>query len=83
MFVDIAGWFGVVLLLAAYALVSAKRLEGDSILYQTMNILGGVLLITNSYYFHAIPSVVVNVAWIGIAFFALFRRYRAGRKETA
>ena len=72
--IDIAGWLGVVLFLVAYTLVSTKKLEGDSVIYQTMNILGGVLLVTNSFYYHALPSVGVNVAWIGIAIFALTRK---------
>ena len=74
--IDIAGWLGVVLFLVAYALISTKKLEGDSVIYQTMNILGGVLLVTNSFYYHALPSVGVNVAWIGIAIFALTRKFK-------
>jgi len=73
--IDIAGWLGVALLLAAYALVSARKLEGDSVIYQVMNILGGILLIANSFYYRAMPSVGVNVAWIGIAAFALVKRF--------
>jgi hypothetical protein len=73
--IDILGWLSVVLFLVAYSLVSTKKkLEGDSVIYQTMNILGGVLLVTNSFYYHALPSVGINVAWIGIAIFALTRK---------
>jgi hypothetical protein len=72
--IDIAGWLGVALFLVAYALVSTKKLEGDSVIYQTMNILGGLLLVTNSFYYHALPSVGINVAWIGIAIFTLIRK---------
>jgi hypothetical protein len=72
--IDITGWLGVALLLAAYALVSSRMLEGDSVIYQVMNILGGILLITNSFYYRAMPSVGSNVAWIGIAIFALTRK---------
>jgi hypothetical protein len=50
LWIDIAGWLGVALFLIAYALVSIRKLEGDSVVYQAMNILGGVFLITNSYY---------------------------------
>ena len=74
--IDILGWLGVALFLVAYALVSTKKLEGDSVIYQAMNILGGVLLVTNSFYYHALPSVGVNVAWIGIAIFALTRKFK-------
>ncbi|MDP3186637.1 MAG: hypothetical protein Q8M58_15365, partial [Anaerolineales bacterium] len=72
----ITGWLGVALFLVAYALVSTRKLEGDSVIYQVMNILGGILLITNSFYYRAMPSVGVNVAWIGIANFALARKFK-------
>ena len=72
--IDIAGWIGVAALLIAYALVSTRRIEGDSVVYQLLNMTGGALLIVNSSYYRAYPSVGVNVAWIGIAIYALTRR---------
>ena len=72
--IDMLGWIGTVLYLIAYALVSLKKVEGDSLLYQGLNILAGVLLITNSFYWKAYPSVGLNIAWIGIGLFALGRR---------
>lgn len=74
--VDIAGWMGVLALLAAYFLVSTRRLEGDSPLYQALNAVGSLLLIVNSAYYGAFPSVGINVAWIGIALYALGRKAR-------
>jgi len=74
--IDILGWLGVVLLLAAYALVSAKKLAGDAVLFQGMNMLGGALVLVNSFYYHAYPSVGVNIAWIAIALWTLGRRAR-------
>jgi hypothetical protein len=71
--VDVAGWIGVVLLLLAYGLVSVRRLEGDSTSYQLLNLAGSALLIVNSYYNRAFPSVAVNLFWIGIGAFALVR----------
>jgi hypothetical protein len=72
--VDIAGWVGAIALLAAYGLVSSRRVAGDSWRYQSLNLLGGALLIVNSFYYGAYPSVGVNVIWIGIALLALSRR---------
>ena len=74
--IDIIGWIGVAALLLAYALVSLKRIEGDSVAYQALNALCSALLIVNSAYYRAYPSVGVNVAWIGIAAFILVRRSR-------
>jgi hypothetical protein len=78
-FVDVLGWVGTVLYLIAYALVSIKKVEGDSLLYQGMNIVAGVLLIVNTFYWRAYPSLGLNVAWIGIALLTLGRKYAAQR----
>ena len=72
--IDVAGWVGVAVFLVAYALVSTRKLEGDSIVYQLLNVVGGVLLVVNSIYYRALPSVGVNVAWIGIAAYAMARK---------
>lgn len=64
---DVLGWAGAAVLLGAYVLVSSKRLEGDSLAYQLLNLAGSALLIVNSAYYGAYPSVGVNVIWIAIA----------------
>lgn len=71
--IDILGWFGVAGLLLGYGLVSTRRLAGDSVWYQALNVGGAALLIVNSYYHRAMPSVAVNVFWIGIGLFSLAR----------
>ena len=75
--IDIIGWIGAVLLLLAYALVSYKRLPGDSVRFQLLNLAGGLLLAVNSGYHGALPSVVVNAVWIVIGILALVRARRA------
>jgi hypothetical protein len=77
--VDILGWAGVAALLAAYGLVSLRRLEGNSVRYQVLNLIGGGLLIVNSFYYGAYPSVGVNIAWVMIAVLMLLR-YRKSVK---
>lgn len=72
--IDILGWCGALFVLLAYALVSTRRVEGDSPWYQSLNIVGAMLLLANTAYEGAYPSSFVNVVWIGIAIFALYRR---------
>ena len=72
--IDILGWCGALFVLLAYALVSTRRVEGDSLWYQSLNIAGASLLLANTAYEGAYPSSFVNVVWIGIAIFALRRR---------
>jgi hypothetical protein len=79
--IDVVGWVGVAALLVAYVLVSTKRMEGDSMGYQLLNMAGAALLIANSFYYGAYPSVGVNVIWIGIAVFALVRKKQKSAAE--
>ncbi len=74
--VDLLGWAGAIVLLSAYALVSVKRLEGTSRQYQVLNLVGGALLIVNTFYYGAYPSTLVNLVWIGIAIATLVRNRR-------
>ena len=72
--IDIVGWIGAVVLLLAYGLVSTRKTEGDSGVYQWLNLAGSALLMVNSFFYGAYPSSGVNIVWIGIALYALFRR---------
>lgn len=72
--IDILGWIGTITYLVAYGLVSAKKVQGDSWLYQGLNFAAGVLLIINTLYLQAYPSAGLNIAWVGIAIFTLGRK---------
>jgi len=69
--IEILGWIGTFLLLMAYAMVSTRRVEGDSLSYQLQNIVGSVLLILNTVYHGAYPSAFLNVFWMAIAVYAI------------
>jgi hypothetical protein len=69
--------------LVAYALVSLKKVEVDSLVYQGINILAGILVVINTYYWHAFPSVGLNAAWIGIGMITLGRKYLVRKSHTA
>ena len=75
--VIIIGWAGAVAVLVAYFLVSTKRLRGESVAYQLLNLAGGGCLIVNTVYRGAHPSSFVNVVWVGIALYAVSRGRRA------
>lgn len=71
--VDIVGWAGAVLVLAAYGLVSTKRLDGDSLAYQTLNVAGAAGMLINTYVRGALPSAALNVIWIGVGLYVLVK----------
>ena len=79
--VEIAGWIAAVLILTAYALLSAGKLTGKSVSYQLMNIVGAIGFVINTGYNGAVPSAVLNVIWVGIGVWALVKiRMSRGRE---
>lgn len=83
--IDIIGWAGMVLLLGAYTLLTLKKLRADGWVYQLMNLLGGLCLAANSYYYGAIPVAVLNAAWflIGVFGFITARKKRQNDENPA
>ena len=75
--IEAAGWSGAVLILGAYILLSLGRLQGNSPAYQWANVIGAAGFILNSSYHGAIPSVAINILWVAIGVFALWRIYKA------
>ena len=73
--INILGWTGSVLYLLAYALVSMKKVEGDSILYQSMNIFAGILLVIYTFSLGAYATTGLNVVWVAIGLFTLGRKW--------
>ena len=80
--IDIIGWTGSILYLLAYALVSAKKTEGDSLLstgllrlYQGMNIFAGILLVVYRLSLGAYATTGLNTVWVAIGLFTLGRKW--------
>ena len=71
--VEVAGWTGALLILAAYGLLSAGRLDGQSRAYQWMNVAGAAGFVVNGWWHSALPSTALNVVWMLIGGFALWR----------
>jgi len=76
-FVEIVGWVGAGLILAAYALLSLGKLHGRSAVYQWMNVVGSAGFVVNSGWNGAYPSAALNVVWMGIGAYVLLQRRRS------
>ena len=81
--VEIAGWAGAALILAAYLLLSIGRVTGQSVLYQGMNVAGASGFIVNGWYHGAVPSAALNVVWMAIGGIALWRIRKRGSSTSA
>jgi hypothetical protein len=77
---DTIGWVGAAALLVAYAMVSHKKLEGDSATYQLLNISGSLLLAANTIFYGSYPSTFVNLIWAAIAVFSIAVRRRVSSR---
>jgi hypothetical protein len=76
--IDIVGWLGAGLILGAYALLTAGKVDAKSIVYQGMNVVGALGFIANGWWYGAMPSAVLNIIWAGIGMVALWKiRQRA------
>lgn len=73
--IDILGWTGSILYLLAYGLVSLKKTEGDSIIYQGMNILAGILLVFYTLALGAYATTGLNAVWVAIGLYTLGRKW--------
>jgi hypothetical protein len=73
--IDILGWTGSILYLLAYVLVSAKKTEGDSLLYQGINIFAGVLLVIYTLSLGAYATTGLNAVWVFVGLITLGRKW--------
>ncbi|WP_433254998.1 CBU_0592 family membrane protein [Streptosporangium sp. CA-135522] len=81
--INTLGWLGAGLMLYGYATVSASRMAGDGMPYQTINLVGAIALMINSAYHSAWPSAILNVVWGVIGLMAAARMFMARtRKKT-
>lgn len=77
----ILGFIGTVLVLLAYLLLSAKKIDAQSVKYQGLNLIGAILLIIYAVVLTAWASVLLNVVWGFIAIFALAKLLLTVRKN--
>ncbi|HKC04676.1 MAG TPA: hypothetical protein VKC54_02290 [Patescibacteria group bacterium] len=73
MLLEIIGWVGTLVVVAAYLLLSMHKISSDSKGYQYMNLFGAIAIRVNSLTHKAYPSVATNIIWGAIAIYALFR----------
>ena len=64
---EIAGWYGMIAILTAYALVSFEVITGNSLAYQLLNLTGSLGILVISLYKKVLQSIGLNSIWIIIA----------------
>jgi len=77
------GWVGAVGTVTAYALVSRRRLDANSMRFQTINVMGAGLLAVSAMSASNWPSMVSNLVWAAVGVHALVQARHALRAAVA
>lgn len=70
--IEIAGWYGAIAIIGAYALASFNIISSQSLLFQILNITGALGLTMVSWKKKVYQSVVLNIIWTFIGLVAVY-----------
>jgi hypothetical protein len=70
---ELIGWIGTFSYLSAYLLMIMKRLSPERKTYHALNALGGICLAVNAVALEDMPNLIVNLIWMMIAVFAIYK----------
>lgn len=76
LFLNILGWFGVGLIILAYALVSWKKLKPTGKTYQLMNLVGSIAYGIYVYWLQAWAAAALQLVWAAIAIAAIAKHHK-------
>ena len=72
-FVEIAGWYGALAIVAAYTLVTFNIVDAQGIIFQLLNLTGALGILIISIYKRVKQSIVLNIFWSSVALIAIIR----------
>ncbi len=73
--VDILGWIGTFVLIFAFGMNSFGKINAQSFKYQGLNLFAAIALIVNTGFYKAWPATFLNVVWVFIALFAMWKMF--------
>ena len=75
--IETVGWFGMLMILIGYYLISSKHLEAKSLTYQLLNLFGALGIVINAFFHKAFPPLALNTIWALIALWTIISRKKA------
>jgi len=73
---SIVGLIGSCLYLTSYFLLVKKKIDGNGFKYIAMNGLAACLVLVSLTEHYNLPSVIIQVAWMIISFFGLYKLWK-------
>lgn len=75
-FPDIIGLLGVGIILLAYGALTLEKIDPKGWRYSAGNGLGAVLILISLYFSFNLASFVIEIAWLVISIFGLWKAWR-------
>lgn len=77
---NFVGTFGVAMILVAYWLLQVEKMSSSGITYSMLNLVGSVFMLISLFRFWNLPSVIIEVFWIGISIYGILKYFK--KKKT-
>lgn len=78
---NVVGNLGVFCILLAYFLIQTDRLSSEDMWYPVINLAGAVLILISLYWQPNIPSIIMELCWIGISVYGMYSIWKKRRFE--
>lgn len=80
---DIIGLAGTLAILAAFYMLQAGRLAGDSLSYQVLNLVGAAGILVSLIGGFNLSVFLLELAWVGVSLYGIVRTLRRRRMQDA
>ncbi|MEK7461137.1 MAG: hypothetical protein AAB647_02920 [Patescibacteria group bacterium] len=71
--INFLGWLGVLIIISAYFLVTFTLVDPQSVLYLILNLIGSLLIVTETFSKRDFQPGILNIVWALIALVGLAR----------
>ena len=77
---NVLGMLGSILILLAYFLLQYRKIAATDLIYSSMNATGAFLLVVSLCFDFNLAAFVVEVAWVLISIYGIWRCWRTPQK---
>ncbi len=74
---NVIGMIGVILILISYFLLNINKLTAKQPIYPFMNMCGSSLILFSLMFDWNLSSVIIEIAWLSISLFGLYRTLKS------
>lgn len=76
---DLIGLIGVLMILVTYGALTLEKIDPKGWRYSAGNGIGAVLILISLYFSFNLASFVIEIAWLAISLFGLWKAWRRGK----